>query len=79
MVVQTAEAIPDVQSSGGQIAEEWSYQRGFEAALHPETFEQPYDIVTSVLQERYPTIYGEEAFRRGYARGQDYIATLQAI
>jgi len=57
-------------------ADERAYRRGFEAALHPVPRGKPYEEVREYLRERYPDVYHEEAFRRGYERGQAYYRDL---
>ncbi len=56
--------------------DERTYRRGFEAALHPATRGKPFEEVREFLRERYPNVYHEEAFRRGYERGQVYYRDL---
>jgi hypothetical protein len=46
------------------------HRSGFEAALDPRARGKSYDEVTAFLRERYPTMFLEEPFRRGYDRGQ---------
>ena len=48
------------------------YRRGFEAALLPATAGKSYAEALAILQTYYPEAYRDEAFRRGYARGQSY-------
>lgn len=50
------------------------YRRGFEAALHREFRGKTYENVAAKLRESHPDIFGDEAFRRGYERGQAYSA-----
>jgi hypothetical protein len=58
---------------GGDFArDEALYRRGFEAALRPETIGKSYYDALESLQIHDPDVYREEAFRRGYARGQAY-------
>jgi hypothetical protein len=57
-------------------SDEPSYRNGFEAALHPETRGRAYDDAVNYLMARYPRNYSEEAFRRGYDRGNNYRASL---
>jgi hypothetical protein len=58
---------------GGNFArDEALYRRGFEAALRPDTVGKPYDEALASLQIHDADVYREEAFRRGYARGQAY-------
>jgi len=53
------------------------YRQGFEAALQPATAGKSYAEALEFLQTRYPDGYREEAFRRGYARGQTYYKGLR--
>jgi hypothetical protein len=48
------------------------YRKGFEAALQPATASKSYGEALEFLQIHYTEAYREEAFRRGYARGQTY-------
>ena len=57
--------------------DELHYRTGFEAALHRKTRGKSYDESTSYLTERYPGVYREEAFRRGYERGRNHGKSLQ--
>jgi hypothetical protein len=58
---------------GGDFArDEALYRRGFEASLRPETIGKSYYDALESLQIHDPDVYREEAFRRGYARGQAY-------
>jgi len=65
-------------AQGGDFArDERLYRRGFEAALHAGASGRPYEEVLEYLRTYYADEYGEEAFRRGYARGQAYHERLQ--
>jgi hypothetical protein len=58
---------------GGDFArDEALYRRGFEAALRPHTGGKPYDEALDSLQIHDADVCREEAFRRGYTRGQAY-------
>ncbi len=48
------------------------YRSGFTAALDPHIRGQSYDEAIAYLRTHFPAWYGEEPFRRGYARGQAY-------
>src|SRR2546421_4566109 len=48
--------------------DEQTYRRGFEQALHPKLRGKSYDEALKILKEAQD----EEAFRRGYERGQNY-------
>jgi hypothetical protein len=52
--------------------DEDAYRLGFEAALHLHTRGSSYEQVESYLSSLHPQLYKDEAFRRGYERGQDY-------
>ena len=56
--------------------DENEYRLGFESALHSHTRGNSYDEAESYLRNRYPNIYQNEAFRRGYERGQTYRRSL---
>ena len=48
------------------------YRQGFEAALQPGAAGESYADALDFLRMHYIQVYREEAFRRGYARGQAY-------
>jgi hypothetical protein len=52
--------------------DEPTYRKGFEAALQPAVAGKSYEDAGDFLQVYYVEVYREEAFRRGYARGQTY-------
>jgi hypothetical protein len=54
------------------------YRKGFEAALRSTAAGKSYTEALDFLKSYYPEEYREEAFRRGYARGQDYRQGLTA-
>jgi len=56
--------------SGAFVRVEQLHRRGFEAALDSRARGKSYDEATDFLRERYPTLFLEEPFRRGYDRGQ---------
>lgn len=58
-------------------SDEASYRRGFEAALHPRARGKSFDESTESLPERYKDDFDNEAFRRGYERGQAYHQSLR--
>lgn len=62
--------------NGAFRKDEPTYRRGFEAALHRDMRGQSYEEVTSTLRQRYPDLYKEPAFRRGFERGQLYYQRL---
>jgi hypothetical protein len=53
------------------------YRKGFEAARQPAVAGKSYVEALDFLQNHYPEVYREEAFRRGYARGQAYCEGLR--
>jgi hypothetical protein len=53
--------------------DEQTYRRGFEQALHPKLRGKAYDEALKTLKQAQD----EEAFRRGYERGQDYYRSLK--
>ena len=63
---------------GGDFrADEPTYRRGFEAALHPRTRGTAYDESAGYLRECYGEACEHAAFRRGYERGQSYHERLR--
>ena len=58
--------------------DELAYRQGFEAALQQAAAGKSYSDALDFLQRYYPDRYREEAFRRGYARGQVYRQGLTA-
>ena len=60
------------EQGGDFHASESNYRCGFECALHPELREHKYSDAQDKLRQRYADIYTDEAFRRGYERGQTY-------
>jgi len=56
--------------------DEKEYRLGFEAALHVHTRGSSYEQVESYLRNLHPDLYKNDAFRRGYERGQDYCRRL---
>ncbi len=56
-------------------ADEATYRRGFEAALKPSLRGKSYEKVGECLGNHCPD-YAEEAFRRGYVRGQAHYREL---
>lgn len=48
------------------------YRRGFEASLHTRARGKSFDEAGETLRQRYSADYDNEAFRRGYERGQAY-------
>jgi hypothetical protein len=54
------------------------YRKGFEAALQPTMAGRSYTEASEFLRTYYVEVYREEAFRRGYARGQTYYKSLRS-
>lgn len=75
--LRDAEAETYTAEGGDFKKDEALYRRGFEAALHAETSGKSYEEVAVYLQTFYADACGEEAFRRGYARGHTYYQGLQ--
>jgi hypothetical protein len=50
------------------------YRQGFEAALRREMRGKTIDEAAELLAVEYPGVWEHEAFRAGYARGQQYLA-----
>ncbi len=62
---------------GGDFgADEPTFGRGFESALHPRARRRSYDEDAERLRECYGAECAEPAFRRGYERGRRYHAEL---
>lgn len=53
------------------------FRRGFEAALLPETRDKSYPEASDYLRGRYADVCSQEAFRRGYERGQAHDRSLK--
>ncbi len=75
--MQATKAKTNSTESVNDPSDQLIYRCGFEATMHPETFEQEYEDVIAYLQEHYVGIYDTESFRRGFDCGQDYAETLQ--
>jgi hypothetical protein len=56
--------------------DESNYRCGFEAALHRQTGNKSYAEAANDLKLRYPAVYREESFQRGYERGRTYGKSL---
>ncbi len=54
------------------VSDEPTFRRGFEAALHHRTRGKEYADVVEYLRERFPDVYADEAFCRGFERGRAY-------
>jgi len=57
--------------------EEPLYRCGFEAALEPDLRGKTLQDARSALKERFPLIYQEKSFQRGYSRAQNYYSKLE--
>jgi hypothetical protein len=75
--LRDAEAEPYHGQGGDFSQDEAVYRHGFEAALQSSTSGKPYEEVQDYLRTYYPQYYNDEAFRRGYERGQAYYESLQ--
>jgi hypothetical protein len=60
----------------GVTATEVEYLRGFDAALDSRMSALSCEEAIAFLHEQERAVYQEEAFRRGYERGQEYRQTL---
>jgi hypothetical protein len=70
------EAVRYTASGGDFGRDEARYRQGFEAALSQDMRGTTYQASRQLLQERYPGLYEEEAFRRGWEGGQAYARAL---
>jgi hypothetical protein len=70
--LRTAEAEAYTAQGWNFSEDEAMYRRGFEAALRAEMAGKSYADAVRYLQSRYPDVYDNEAFRRGYERGRAY-------
>ena len=71
--------IRDVEAAhygDGFVAREAAYRAGFEAAVG-ECRDRSFESAESELRERYPEHHADEAFRRGYERGREYLRSFQ--
>jgi len=75
--LRDAEAETYMAQGGDFARDEALYRQGFEAALREGTAELSDESALKVLQTRYPHLYDEEAFRRGYMRGRIYQASVR--
>jgi hypothetical protein len=65
------------RTSGDFENDEHDFRCGFEAALHADNRDQPYESCRGKLCDRYPDNHQSDAFRRGYERGGAYLAALR--
>jgi hypothetical protein len=64
---------------GGDFStDESAYRRGFEAALHAKWRGKSYEQLSPELSSTAQEAGSEEAFRRGFNRGQEYLNNLKA-
>lgn len=68
----------EARGEGAFSRDEAMYRLGFEAALHPEFRGTSFSAAQNNLRERFPTAWNQEAFRRGYLRGQNYASNLHS-
>jgi len=65
----------DYDSPDGSFADiEATYRRGFEAALEPQCRGKAWRDAVAILRARHGALCEQDAFRRGYERGQAYLA-----
>jgi hypothetical protein len=72
LAVRDAEAEAYTIQGHDFTRDEPTYRMGFEAALQEATADKSYADAEDFLQSHFPAEYREEAFRRGYTRGQAY-------
>jgi hypothetical protein len=72
LAVRDAEAEAYTGQGFDFTRDERTYRKGFEAALQAAAAGKSYADAQDFLQGHFPAEYREEAFRRGYARGQVY-------
>jgi hypothetical protein len=65
----------EYDSPEGSFADiEVTYRRGFEAALEPQCRGKSWRDAVTILRGRHGALCEQDAFRRGYERGQAYLA-----
>lgn len=74
--LREAEAARYTASGGDFLGDETAFRHGFEAALGRDTRGTTYEMSRRLLAERYPGVYAQEAFRRGWEGGQAYYQAL---
>jgi hypothetical protein len=74
--LRDAEQIRYAAPAGNGKNHEQIYRCGFEAALRPGLRGKCLGEIETELRQRYPNIYHQESFRRGYERGQRYFLEL---
>lgn len=66
------------RGQGGDFrSDEVSYRRGFEAALNPKRRGKSFEESSRELSEKFADADLDDAFRKGYARGQSYHHSLR--
>lgn len=75
--LRDAEAAEFTGTGGDFKADEQTYRRGFEAALHPHVRGKSYEKAGEHLRQRYSDATESDAFQRGYERGQRYQQQLK--
>lgn len=76
--MRDAEAAAYTADSHDFSSDEPLYRRGFEAALHADIADKPYEEVMTYLSTMYADVYNRDAFRRGFERGCAYHDRLKA-
>jgi hypothetical protein len=71
------EAAAYKDSSTHFVDHEFSYRRGFEAALDARDRGKTFAEAASVLALRAPGLYQDKAFRHGFERGQTYYHAMR--
>ena len=61
---------------GDFAAQESVYRAGFEAALQPGMRDKPMAAAENDLRARYPELWSNQTFRRGFERGRLYLGSL---
>ena len=56
-----------------------AFRAGFEAALRRELRGKAWDSASGSLKPAYPDLWNNDAFRRGFERGQEYLHRQEAI
>ena len=62
---------------GDFAAQEDIYRAGFEAALQPSWRDKTLAAAENDLRIRYPDLWSNETFRRGFERGRRYLGSFQ--
>jgi hypothetical protein len=75
--LQDAEGAHYADEFGGE-GDEVLYRSGFMAALEPDLRGRKLSDARGILKERFPLVYQEEWFQRGYEHAQKYYSNLCA-